>query len=304
MSELKRLLDAGSDATRAERKLLAHAAAPRPTKSEQDAVWAALVATLPPLPNGPMNIGHAVVGPHAAGAAASGASALVKAGAVFLSVALTVGGAVAARNAIASRRTTVSPSTLEHSRPRGQASQVEPREPASVFGPEVGPKEATPSGAPPTMSPPVVARRNAEVSHAPVSAPSSRDARPATRAPVANDAAVAPSPLAGDSAPKNAANAIPTTPASLSQLREESRALAAVRAALVSGELGAARRNLDSVRARFPQGVLVQERRELSIEIRGRSGDVAVAKAEAEAFLRDYPSSPHATAVRRWLNAP
>jgi outer membrane protein assembly factor BamD (BamD/ComL family) len=91
---------------------------------------------------------------------------------------------------------------------------------------------------------------------------------------------------------------------SLSNLREESLALEAVRAALLSGDLAAARVRLDSVRARFPRGTLAQEQRQLSVEIAGRGGDATRAAAEAAAFLKDYPSSPHAVAVRRWLPSP
>ena len=55
---------------------------------------------------------------------------------------------------------------------------------------------------------------------------------------------------------------------------------------------------LDAARTRFADGGLVQEREALTIEALVRSGQRALATKRAEAFLRDYPKSPHGADVR------
>jgi outer membrane protein assembly factor BamD (BamD/ComL family) len=61
---------------------------------------------------------------------------------------------------------------------------------------------------------------------------------------------------------------------------------------------------LDAARARFPEGILVQEREALSIEALVRSGQRALATKRAEAFLRTYPKSPHGADVKRVVLEP
>ena len=67
------------------------------------------------------------------------------------------------------------------------------------------------------------------------------------------------------------------------------------RALLRSGQSLAALHQLDQARARFPGGMLGQEREALAIEALSQSGQRAAARERAAAFLRAYPSSPHAT---------
>ena len=49
---------------------------------------------------------------------------------------------------------------------------------------------------------------------------------------------------------------------------------------------------------RFPTGQLVEERKSLRVEALCRAGKAPQARAEAQVFLRDHPSSPHADRVR------
>ena len=89
-----------------------------------------------------------------------------------------------------------------------------------------------------------------------------------------------------------------------SRLAEESRMVLEARNALRSGDPGAALRLLEAARIAFPDGGLVQEREALTIEALARSGQREVASRRAEAFLRDYPKSPHAADVRRSIVNP
>jgi len=59
---------------------------------------------------------------------------------------------------------------------------------------------------------------------------------------------------------------------------------------------------LDQIGARFPAGVLGQEREALSIEALYRSGRRAEASARAAAFLKANPSSTLATRVQSFAN--
>ena len=83
-----------------------------------------------------------------------------------------------------------------------------------------------------------------------------------------------------------------------SQLREESAMILDARRVLRAGDPARALTLLDAARARFPDGILVQEREALTIEALVRSGQRALATKRAEAFLRDYPKSPHGADVR------
>jgi hypothetical protein len=89
-----------------------------------------------------------------------------------------------------------------------------------------------------------------------------------------------------------------------SQLREESAMILGARRVLRAGDPARALTLLDAAQARFPGGILVQEREALTIEALVRSGQRALATRRAEAFLRDYPKSPHATDVRSFVLDP
>ncbi len=86
-----------------------------------------------------------------------------------------------------------------------------------------------------------------------------------------------------------------------SALREESQNLLEARAALRGGNPSAALDLLSRARTRFPRGALAQEREALTIEALYRSGQKQLASQRADAFLRQFPRSPHAADVRRYL---
>jgi outer membrane protein assembly factor BamD (BamD/ComL family) len=110
-----------------------------------------------------------------------------------------------------------------------------------------------------------------------------------------------PGPGAGRSAAAASDDAKKTR---ASRLAEESRMVLEARNALRSGDLGGALRLLDAAKTEFQDGALTQEREALTIEALARSGRREIASRRAEAFLRDYPKSPHASDVRRWVVLP
>jgi hypothetical protein len=87
-------------------------------------------------------------------------------------------------------------------------------------------------------------------------------------------------------------------------LAAESALLASARAELRKGEIPAAQRSLNRLRARFPKGALAQERDVLGIELLSARGDSAAAKRAARAFVTSYPDSPHSTRLRTLLATP
>ena len=76
------------------------------------------------------------------------------------------------------------------------------------------------------------------------------------------------------------------------------------RRVLRAGDPARALTLLDAARARFPDGILAQEREALTIEALVRSGQRSVATKHAEAFLREYPKSPHGADVRSFVLEP
>ncbi|HET9953687.1 MAG TPA: hypothetical protein VFQ61_04255 [Polyangiaceae bacterium] len=87
-----------------------------------------------------------------------------------------------------------------------------------------------------------------------------------------------------------------------SSLREESQLLLEARSSLRTGNASQALAILGRGRARFPRGPLMQEREALYVEALARSGQKQAAAQSAELFLRNYPKSPHAADVRRYLS--
>jgi hypothetical protein len=80
----------------------------------------------------------------------------------------------------------------------------------------------------------------------------------------------------------------------------ESRLLTEARAQLRGGEPRAAMATLERLQTRFPNGVLLQEREVLTIQVLAALGDNAAASRKAKAFLEAYPNSPHAPQLRRF----
>ena len=89
-----------------------------------------------------------------------------------------------------------------------------------------------------------------------------------------------------------------------SQLREEIATILDARRVLRAGDPARALTLLDAARARFPDGILAQEREALTIEALVRSGQRALATKRAEVFLREYPKSPHGADVRSFVLEP
>jgi Tetratricopeptide repeat len=87
-------------------------------------------------------------------------------------------------------------------------------------------------------------------------------------------------------------------------LTEESALLTRARSELRAGARASAQRSLDRLRARFPNGVLAQERDVLSIELLSARGDHASARRAARAFVTRYPDSPHSVQLRTLLASP
>jgi hypothetical protein len=86
-----------------------------------------------------------------------------------------------------------------------------------------------------------------------------------------------------------------------SSLREESRMLGEARDALRHGNAAGAQQKLEQMSGRFPEGILAQEREALAIEALHRASQRDAASARAAAFLRAYPTSPHATKIRGFI---
>ncbi|XXX78035.1 tetratricopeptide repeat protein [Sorangium sp. So ce134] len=87
-------------------------------------------------------------------------------------------------------------------------------------------------------------------------------------------------------------------------LRAESALLMEARAALRSGDAAAAAATLERLRVQFPNGVLRQEREVLAIDVLASRGNVQEARRRAQAFVKQYPRSPHSAKLKRLLDQP
>ncbi|WP_437531518.1 tetratricopeptide repeat protein [Sorangium sp. So ce726] len=87
-------------------------------------------------------------------------------------------------------------------------------------------------------------------------------------------------------------------------LRAESALLTEARAKLRSGDVAGATALLERLRAQFPNGMLRQEREVLAIDELAARGNTQEAKRRAQAFVKQYPKSPHSAKLRRFLDQP
>ncbi|WP_437594908.1 tetratricopeptide repeat protein [Sorangium sp. So ce1000] len=87
-------------------------------------------------------------------------------------------------------------------------------------------------------------------------------------------------------------------------LRAESALLTEARSKLRAGDAAGAAAILDRLRAQFPNGVLRQEREVLAIDVLAARGNAQEAKRRAQAFIQQYPKSPHSAKLRRFLEQP
>jgi hypothetical protein len=83
-----------------------------------------------------------------------------------------------------------------------------------------------------------------------------------------------------------------------SHLSEESRLLEAARSRLAARDGRGALEALSAGEARFPGGLLLEERRALLVEALALAGERARAHAEALRFAREHRTSPYASRVR------
>jgi hypothetical protein len=278
----KRLIDATSEASELERKVLASGLDAEPPPGAEQAVWRTLAAGL--VPPGVPDAASAPVAPPAASAAAaaklSGTATLVALGKGF---ALGVGVSLAAAGV----------GRFE----RAPAKEVEPavaapvaRDTPAVAAPQqVNPHPELPE----TPESPVVARFSGTP---PVASSSAEPTLPLATATVPSSpveargpgsSSVAAFPLADGQAASRA-----------SRLEEEAAMLRRARAELRGGRLAEAFATLEASRERFSLPELAQEREALLIELLYRSGQRASAGEKARSFLSRYPESPHAAKVR------
>jgi hypothetical protein len=136
--------------------------------------------------------------------------------------------------------------------------------------------------------------------------PPSEQPASASPPPVGAPAAEGPRSMkvAAHAAPRPNAVAALAENTRASHLRDESAMILGARRVLRAGDPARALTLLDAARTRFPDGGLVQEREALTIEALVRSGQRALATKRAEAFLRDYPKSPHGADVRSLVVEP
>ena len=254
------IVDQGSDATQAERELIAAGRAVRLPSGKRGRIWASVAAAC---------VATEAGAAAAASAASASASTGTTSGSVLSAIAswkglallAVIGGSAATYHATRPRpaepRAEAAP-VVQHAASAQSVSRAE-----AVMQPQAMP--AAPAKAVVKPAPPAVGR-----------ATGSRPSRP---------------PVFGDQ------NDEPSR-ASTSRLAEESIAVIAARRALRDGDAAACLRLLEEASAAFPHGSLAQEREALTIQALADSGQLDLAKRRATRFLREHPESPHAADLR------
>ena len=261
MADPKRWLEDGGGATDAERALLRDARDVGPKSGDFEAVLAGVMARV----GAPGGSSGSTGGSSSGGAAAGRAS-----GSTFVKLfgaALVIGAAV-----------------WLFTRPRAHALGVTS---SHAF------VSAGSASVVAIVAPPVAVPASADPSSVAVVPPQTEG----STKPLANEHVATKSTTTSSVAPSTSAS---TTSTLASRLKEESELIAHARDALRSGDNAGALSYLDKARTKFPNGVLVQERRMLEIETLWRSGKKAQAAALADAFLASYPNSPNAARVREF----
>lgn len=286
MSAPRRWLEDG-EVDDLDRALLSAGLDADPPSGRKNAVWASLLAQLPPGGSGGDLGGPGDAGPHGGPGEAPGLGGLGDAASSVGSAGGATGAAAGAANvgvkAAIFKAMALGVATVAVV--RGGAHLVERSAPEAPAGIE------TRAPAPPRASPAPSAE------HVEARAPDLEEEEevPPVEAPVAPVAPVSPMPAPRAQAPRGRPEG-PAARASL--LREESLLVAEARKALRSGRPAEALRLLEGARAKFEGGALAQEREVLAIEALAESGRRAEAASRAEAFLRLFPHSPHADRVR------
>ncbi|HEU5076739.1 MAG TPA: hypothetical protein VFU02_21265 [Polyangiaceae bacterium] len=304
---LKRLADAGSDATDLERRLLAsHTDPPKPREADRALVWQRLIVGFAEAPEaGPPSALDEVplpvqdlVGTPAPAVAPVLASPLQWAPLVVSGVCGLVLGVVATTSFFLLRDS--EPRTTTAAAPpnaAGAGSASLPPRQGSAEGAELAglrQSDAAPQGP--------RAQRAAEAPHGAESQQAigsqqraaSEPSRPSTHDSVTHDqASPSPGPSPSQASPPEASAA--------SELREDATLLRRAREQLGRGLLSEASDTLTQSRTRFPHSRLSQEREALTIELYMHQGRTLEARSLATGFLSKYPHSPHAVQVRRAL---
>ncbi|MCS6902525.1 MAG: outer membrane protein assembly factor BamD [Myxococcales bacterium] len=298
MTDPRRLLD---DPTLDEgaRAVLRAARQQRGNAAQRDAIWAAIAAGLPSVPQGGdlsggpdptpldpsitgLGVKTAVTGPGATlGAKALGWLGFVKAGAFGAGVMSAVLGA----QILLSSPPEVPRPVPALSIPRStQESVTQPQEPLRVET----------SSAPIPSAPLEASRKILGTSN--LLRPTTSEVPPTSAEPSGQAILSAPNEPAVPSPAESSTSMV--VKETLEQAREEARLVREADQALRRGDAGSALKTLEELRQRFPGGVLGQEREVLTIEALSRSGQGAQASARAEAFLVRNPASPFAERVR------
>lgn len=270
MSDPIRWLDEGADVSPHERELLEAGRTMDPPPDAANMIWLALGPKLVP------GAGNGSAGSASSGSSITTAVGGVKAVVVGVTSILVIAGAIAAMimasPADPAKTSPAAPTAVIAVSP-SMIDEVPAKEPI-LAGP----------GSEPILSPSASKTVAAETAQGRALSPRRLDAKPIVAAASAS---------VKDAEQVRAERA--------SRLREESRVLAEARGALRGGDPASALEKLDAALGRFPDGILLQEREVLAIEALARSGQGSAASERAAAFLRTYPTSPHATKVRGYV---
>ena len=87
----------------------------------------------------------------------------------------------------------------------------------------------------------------------------------------------------------------------LNELKAEAMAVAQAKNLISSGQFQAALPLLSQISQRFPNGALAPEREALTIEALAGSGSLPLAQQRAAVFLAQYPQSPLADKIRKFV---
>jgi hypothetical protein len=305
MSDPRRWLESGADATPFEQALLAREAAAAPHAGLEGAVWQKILGALPPIDGGPPDTGaEGAGGDWGAGTAASGAGAGasgagVGAGTTGAGVA-GAGGAglgVGASSALAGGAKAGGIGVAKALIVGAFAGAVTVVGTAELSQ-RVSPPETIPNESRTETSSESSRELPSRVQPAPSLVPAPTTAPTAARAPIRSGS---PAEVA---VPQGASSARfelpPGSGDSTSRTRAERVALERARGALRAGDPATALTWLDRAQNAASGGVLAQEREVLAIEALSAAGRRAEARSRAREFLARFPESPHTLHVRQF----
>jgi hypothetical protein len=281
MSDPKRLLESGGDATRLERELLAGELSAAPSWKLEASVWERVVGALPPIggpgDGGGDSTGGGDWGATAGGATAAGGASTAGASGALIGAAKASGLGVVKALAVGIFAGTVAVTG---------AAELGERLAAPVASSDVrvenGAEPAIPAPVPQVRSAPAVAAT------VPAAPPAAKRGFPRS------DETPAPTPATGAA---SARFELPASADLASRMRAERLALDRARRALRAGDPLTALGIADGA---SPTGVLTQEREVLAIEALSAAGRSDAASARARGFLSRFPGSPHQNHVSKF----